>query len=1329
MYKVFIFLCFFLFTSVSLFANEEVTIQLKWKHSFQFAGYYAAIEKGYYADEGLDVRLREIDLSSNYIDDVLSGKATYGVSDSSLVIAREQNKPVVLISQIFQYSPLVFISHKESNITTPYDMIGKKVMSSLHGSGDAPLRALLLKTLGSLDKVKLRDFTTYQDFIDRKVDVTSAYSTSQPYWLKQQGIKVNIIDPKSYGIDFYGDNFFTTQHEVQMHSQRVAKMRRATLRGWEYALAHPDEMIDIIARKYSPSMSRDVLLHQAYAVYQLIMPDLTDLGSFEKSKYEKVAKIYKQLGILHSASIDEAFFYQPKAAGVKLSAEEKAWIAKHPVVKVGGGPDWAPFDFVNSDGKYSGIANDYLKLVSEKTGLQFEVLVDKWSNNLQKMKNHKIDLLHAVYYTPERAKYMHYTRPYFEMLDYFFVRDDLNVTTLEDLNGKRVAIPKGYAHGDIVQKAFPKIKIVWTDTFSDAIDAVLQKRADMLFDTYASLAYILKRDGISTIVPFKAYRGEHTLKLHMAANADEPLLAQIVDKALAHITQEEKDAISRKWLFHAQNNDKRLKLSEDERLWLQQYPKATVAGHMLRLPFEAFDEEGNYIGIIADYLHEIEKMLPITFKMQMLRNYADKIKLARASDVDIVTGDMGDVLLERNYRALTPYFSAPVVIMMAKEHHFVNDLEDIKEKRIAVIKGYGYTNALKKAYPDISFLEVDNIPAALEGLKGSEKYDALLLSMPVAAYLIRTQGLYDIKVVGKTSVLMRPTLYVNKKKPQLYVLLDKALQNMDHMKTAEILGKWQKVEFAEKVDYKLLFQIAGMLGMILLGTLYWNRKLSKEIAHRQRVEKALARAKEEAEYANKAKSEFLTNMSHEIRTPMNAVLGFSQLLQKQIKDPVQKDYLDSITRGGETLLEIINDILDLSKIESGKVEITPESLDLRQLVLEMESVFRVKMVQKNLYFQVDIDPALPKYVMLDSVRIRQILFNLIGNAVKFTQEGGITLRVQQQKAYENPKAVDILISVEDTGIGIKPQYLETIFNAFEQQKGQGQKYGGTGLGLAICRKLLSFMDGEISVESKENEGSVFKVVLHRVAVSDEEMLSVRKEGARVHDIAFEKATVLIADDIADNRKLISSIVSSYGINVVEAVNGKDVLERLRHIKVDLIFLDLKMPVMDGYETIQALRSDPSFKKIPVVAVTASVMGEESEKVKHYDFDGYLRKPVSFEEVVSECVRFLPSKAKTDENPDLCEVTLKKQGDISKLVEILQREYLPEHKAIKDKGDFALISAFAGRLEELAKRYRFDFLVHYAKELQENCKSFDIEKVDFLMNDFVHVIEKLKERSV
>ncbi len=645
----------FLLISPTLNASqmESISIQLKWKHSFQFAGYYAALEKGFYADEGLLVTLKEIDMNQNSIQNVVNGKSQYGVSDGSLVVHKLKKIPVVLVSQIFQNSPLVLISHRDSNITTPYDMNGKRIMYSLGGTGGAAFNALFRKTIKTTNDFKMFEFSSYQDFIDRKIDIISAYSTSQPYWLKKQGIEVNIIDPKSYGISFYGDNLFTSEKELIEHPLRVEKMRRATLKGWEYALSNQNEIIDIILKKYAPKKERDFLEFEARSTYQMIIPDLIDIGSFSKDKYKQVAKTYYQLGLVKSDKIEDSFFYTPNSKHAVLSEKERIWIKKHPIIKVGGGPDWAPFDFVNKKGKYNGIANDYLALISKKTGLKFDIIVDKWSNNLKKMKDGKIDLLHAIYYTGKRATYMNYTSPYFEMLDYFFIRSDLNVKTIDDLNGKRVAVPKGYAHGNILKKEFPLIKIVTVETFSQSIDAVLENRADIIFDTYAVLSYVLKKEGINTIIPFKSYRGHGMMKLHMSTHKDNPMLAKIIDKALIAINDDEEKKIYDRWINkNIHILPQKIQLTDTEKMWLSYNPNISFAGDPDWMPFESFDEKGNYKGIVSDYLKELEKRIDISFKPKVVKSWHETLKLAKKGSVDIISGDIADEVIKQKY--LTP---------------------------------------------------------------------------------------------------------------------------------------------------------------------------------------------------------------------------------------------------------------------------------------------------------------------------------------------------------------------------------------------------------------------------------------------------------------------------------------------------------------------------------------------------------------------------------------------------------------------------------------------------------------------------------------------------
>ena len=261
-------------------------------------------------------------------------------------------------------------------------------------------------------------------------------------------------------------------------------------------------------------------------------------------------------------------------------------------------------------------------------------------------------------------------------------------------------------------------------------------------------------------------------------------------------------------------------------------------------------------------------------------------------------------------------------------------------------------------------------------------------------------------------------------------------------------------------------------------------------------------------------------------------------------------------------------------------------------------------------------------IILDGIRTRQILFNLIGNAIKFTQTGYIKLKVENIYKDNIKNKVDLLFSIEDTGIGIDEKNLKSIFNAFEQQGDQDiAKYGGTGLGLAICTKLVHMMNGEIKVQSKKNVGSTFTVILKDIDISSiqEEIVPQKLLSS---NIIFKKSKILVVDDVEENRKLMEASLKDFDLDLTMAENGKEAIDILKNLNVDLIFMDLRMPIMDGYEAAGIIKADDKLKQIPLIALTASVMGEALEKVSQYGFDGYLRKPVIIEELIEELSKYL-----------------------------------------------------------------------------------------------------------
>ncbi|MBU3915705.1 PAS domain S-box protein, partial [bacterium] len=310
-----------------------------------------------------------------------------------------------------------------------------------------------------------------------------------------------------------------------------------------------------------------------------------------------------------------------------------------------------------------------------------------------------------------------------------------------------------------------------------------------------------------------------------------------------------------------------------------------------------------------------------------------------------------------------------------------------------------------------------------------------------------------------------------------------------------------------------------------------------DINERKVAQEKTLLAKQEAERANRAKSEFLANMSHEIRTPLNAVIGFSELLSIQVHDQKQKTYLSSIQTSGRNLLTLINDILDLSKIEAGQMETHRSPVNIKVLIGGIEQIFSLKVATKGLTFLVEIDDSIKESLLIDETRLRQVLVNLVGNAVKFTDTGYIKLSAATTAGRETNAQVDLEIAVEDTGIGIPKEEQERVFESFEQQSGQSTAiYGGTGLGLSITKRLVELMNGHIALTSAKGHGSTFKIKFFNVPIASKDVFPVEKEVYTIDSIRFEKAKVLVVDDIESNRILLSELLTQLNFEVTSAQN-------------------------------------------------------------------------------------------------------------------------------------------------------------------------------------------------
>lgn len=546
-------------------------------------------------------------------------------------------------------------------------------------------------------------------------------------------------------------------------------------------------------------------------------------------------------------------------------------------------------------------------------------------------------------------------------------------------------------------------------------------------------------------------------------------------------------------------------------------------------------------------------------------------------------------------------------------------------------------------------------------------------------------------------------------------------------------GPYEK-EYIHKDGHFVPVRLSGLLIEKDGETHIWSS--IEDITTKKQAENDLERAKEAAEVANQTKSEFLANMSHEIRTPMNAVIGFADLLSVKLSDPQLSSYVDSIKSSGKSLLTLINDILDLSKIEAGKLSLQKEFIDIGFLIDDIKNIFSLKIEEKTLDLIINIDGMLPRFLYLDETRTRQILINLIGNAIKFTEEGFIKVKIfskidiQEKKNKES--TIKVIIEVEDSGSGIEKENLEKIFETFTQEDQHSTKrYGGTGLGLPISRKLVEIMGGSLTVSSELGSGSIFTICLYEVrysTYSDDEFISTKLIDPE--HIIFEKSKVLIIDDIETNLLYLSGALELASLEVFEASDGKEGLQKAYEFKPDLIITDLKMPVMTGYELINAIRKDEKLKGIPVIAMSASAMKKSQIKIKKFDFNAFLIKPVQLDLLFNELIKYLPHTISTThklkESSDLIMIDITKLPEnIEEIYSILSNDINQLWIELQEQQPMDKVEIFANEMIKIGKLYKIISLTNYGSILNTSIQNFDIDKMLKTLEHFPYLLKQIK----
>ena len=539
---------------------------------------------------------------------------------------------------------------------------------------------------------------------------------------------------------------------------------------------------------------------------------------------------------------------------------------------------------------------------------------------------------------------------------------------------------------------------------------------------------------------------------------------------------------------------------------------------------------------------------------------------------------------------------------------------------------------------------------------------------------------------------------------------------------------------ATRHQMKLVHQMTWIAGLLGVGAGLFALYFYRVDYFQERARRELLEEKLHAEQAVREKSAFLANMSHEIRSPMNAILGFSELLEPEGLTPKQSQYVRAIRDSGAALLRLINDILDLSKLEAGKLELHPDPTDMHDSCEFLRTVFGQQAVTKSLQLHFELAPNLPRALLLDRLRLRQVLVNLLSNAIKFTERGGVKTRVSWSGQVEN-RSGTLVIDVEDSGIGIRPEELEEVFKPFVQADSRRTaEREGTGIGLTIVKRLTELMGGSLTVDSEVGRGTAFHLRFPNVPVSGRLPVGDHAEpGGAVDFNDFTPSTLLVVDDNQTNRALMAGIFEKTHHQVHFASNGQEALDCLDQAKPDVVLLDIRMPIMDGRTTLAEIRKRASLASLPVIAVTASSKTGEEKDLQN-QFSGFIRKPFSRQTLFLALARFLqrmsPAKGLVGQplaptHASLAPLSGEHAVQWQELALELRRLETTQWPTLRDSLAVNSTRTFAHHLFSLGQEAHCAPLTTYAASLTTSADTYAIAQMEHLLATFPQLVESIE----
>ena len=867
------------------------------------------------------------------------------------------------------------------------------------------------------------------------------------------------------------------------------------------------------------------------------------------------------------------------------------------------------------EGEYKhGSGYEYLQQISYRTGWKYEYVYGSFKECYERLARGEIDLFGNVSYTPERAEQISFSS-YPQGKDIYLLyttkdRQDLLEGNIGRLNGCRIGVTGGsFQEGllkDWLKNNHIQARIETMNGYEALMNAIHSGKLDAIVTPDLSINY----DLVSIMnIGFSEY--------YFGVSKDRPDLLQELNEALYEIQNTEKDYNSQLVSRYYNRMTSALLLNEKEEDWLAERGNRLRVGYLADdLPF-CGEENGQMIGVMQTVVQAIHESFGVEVETIPYDTLDEMSQAVCDGEVDMAGPVISDFYLaEQADQVLTNAImdSTPVVVYKG------SDVEE-SLKTIAVARSSVFEkNIMNVLFPDSALYlcgtQEDCLQAVADGKAGSTIVLSSRLNIlrPVQAM----EGLSFAEMAKRVDICFvtskenrKAASIVNKGITISYDILNGVVLSQHSVAERSVSFR----EFAVQ-HTKLIVSVTGFI-IFVLGLLIYRLSVSQ---------KKLVAALAEAKSANVAKTVFLSNMSHDIRTPMNAIIGFTNIAMKQDPKPQIKNCLEKIEESSDHLLALINDVLDISRIESGKIQYMPTPVDIVATTDSVLNIMNGFLVNRDLNFEVHREKPENPYVLADAVRIREVLVNILGNAVKFTEDGGTISFEESYLAGADAQHLVVRYRVSDTGIGMSEEFMSQLFDEFTQEfSGARTRYQGTGLGLAITRKYVDLMGGTILVDSKKGEGSVFTVELSLEQTTKDRIPEQEVPAAQKN---LNGVRVLMAEDNDLNAEIATVQLEEYGMKVTRAADGEEVVAKFRDLPAgsfDLILMDIMMPRRNGYEATRAIRSmenRPDGQTIPIIAMTANAFAEDIQASLDSGMNAHLSKPIVIEEVIRTIARNL-----------------------------------------------------------------------------------------------------------